>query len=95
MGGAAAWWLRGNTLPAAPGPALSPTLPSPRAGLVLAGGSWPPEVGEAGVLPPASHPDLVPVEVWHGFGLRRFLLTRRPPFVAAVPAVGAGLAPLW
>ena len=46
--------------------------------LVLAGGSWPLEVGEAGVLPPASHPDLVPIEVWHGFGLRRLLLTGRP-----------------
>lgn len=30
------------------------------------------------MLPPTSHPDLVPIEVWHGFGLRRLLLPRRP-----------------
>lgn len=30
------------------------------------------------MLPPASHPDLVSIEVWHGFGLGRFLLTRGP-----------------
>lgn len=55
MGGAIAWVAElEHTLPAAPLPGLSPAPPSPRARLVLAGRSWPPEVGEAGVLLPAS-----------------------------------------
>lgn len=43
----------------------------------------------------SSHTDLVPVEVWHGFGISRFLLTRRPSVPTAVAPMRTGLTSLW
>lgn len=78
MGGAAAWVAElEHTHPAAAHlPHHQPCLPQEP------GWFWQvilvPRSAQGRVLPPASHPDLVPIEVWHGFGLGRLLLTRRP-----------------